>query len=212
MAAIIDFSFINQIKNKFGNLNNQQKNDYSDLDTTDYLTTIYKTLNINYPKFYKMDNLSKTGFLLSEFIVSNHPELQNRKDISVVAFNRISSLETDINYQKTITDSENFFPAPSLFVYTLPNIVTGEICIRNKFFGESTFYVIEKFNAEEIFNLTNDLFYKTETNYVLSSWLNCKDFKPQATMFLVSRNNVDSKLDFSPENISKICQTNFLID
>ena len=60
-----------------------------------------------------------------------------REDRAVVFFNRSASLQADTAYQATIQDPDNFYPSPAAFVYTLPNIVTGEIAIRNKYFGET---------------------------------------------------------------------------
>ena len=67
-----------------------------------------------------------------------------------------SSLQTDENYQATTLD-ENGSPSPSLFVYTLPNIVIGELCIRHKIKGEHAFFVAEVFNATFICQYVNDL-------------------------------------------------------
>ena len=42
-------------------------------------------------------------------------------------------------FQETIQHADSYYPSPALFVYTLPNIVTGEIAIRNKYYGETSF-------------------------------------------------------------------------
>jgi hypothetical protein len=42
-----------------------------------------------------------------------------------------------------------------LFVYTLSNIVAGEICIRHKIKGENAFFVSEEFDAELITGYVN---------------------------------------------------------
>src|SRR3712207_7060242 len=47
-------------------------------------------------------------------------------------------------YEQTICHRAQFFPSPSVFVYTLPNIVTGEIAIRNHYHGETHFFVIPR--------------------------------------------------------------------
>jgi 3-oxoacyl-[acyl-carrier-protein] synthase-1 len=43
----------------------------------------------------------------------------------------------------TISDPDNYYPSPALFVYTLPNIVTGELAIRHRLYGETAFYVLD---------------------------------------------------------------------
>jgi 3-oxoacyl-[acyl-carrier-protein] synthase-1 len=136
------------------------------------ITELYRSLKLDYPKFFKMDNLSKLGFLASEKIFENEEHrFEPREDIAVICFNSSSSLEIDTQYQKTIQDNENYFPSPSLFVYTLPNIVAGEIAIRNKFLGETSFYITENFDAEQIYRIVNNAFLDKNVNFVLATWV-----------------------------------------
>jgi hypothetical protein len=137
-----------------------------------------------------MDNLSKLGFLASEKIFENK-EKTGREDIAVICFNRSSSLDIDTQYQETIRDNDNYFPSPSLFVYTLPNIVTGEIAIRNKFFGETSFYVTEKFDAEVIFRTVKNSFSDKMTNFVLCAWVESFEGTLEVKMFLITKEKTD---------------------
>ena len=132
----------------------------------------YRSMQIDYPKFFKMDGLSKLGFLASEIIFK---DAENRfepcENIALICFNRSSSLDVDTQYQATIGDNENYFPSPSLFVYTLPNIVTGEIAIRNKFFGETSFYICKEFDAKQITGTVQNAFLDKTTTAVLVAWI-----------------------------------------
>ena len=103
-----------------------------------FLKALYKKEQISYPKFYKMDSLSKLGFLTSERLFKECDVLEKypKEEIGVIIFNSSASLDTDLAYQQTIEDKANYFPSPSVFVYTLPNILVGEICIRHKINGE----------------------------------------------------------------------------
>lgn len=155
---------------------------------SNFLTAIYRKSGFQYPKFFKMDNLSKAGFLASELLVDELDENFERKDCGVILFNRISSLTTDRNFENTIKDPENCYPSPALFVYTLPNIVTGEICIRQKFYGESSFYVMEDFDTQRIVDVINDSL--TQNQYVMTGWIDESDNGIKALMFLVTRNSL----------------------
>ena len=136
------------------------------------ITEFYRSLQVDYPKFFKMDGLSKLGFLASELIFKDaENRFEPREDIAVICFNRSSSLDIDTQYQATISDNDNFFPSPSLFVYTLPNIVTGEIAIRNKFFGETSFYVCKEFDAKQIVRTVQNAFQDKTTTAVLFAWI-----------------------------------------
>ena len=65
------------------------------------------------------------------------------EDRAVILFGKHASIYSDRQYQKTISDKENFYPSPSVFIYTLPNIVTGEIALRNKYHGETSYFALE---------------------------------------------------------------------
>ena len=77
----------------------------------------------------------------------NVNETVDRSDRAVILFNRSGSLADDRNYQRGI-DGPDHLGSPSLFVYTLPNIVTGEIAIRNKYYSETSFYCIPEPDEE----------------------------------------------------------------
>lgn len=165
-----------------------QKYQYVTVQDESELTDLYKELRIDYPKFYKMDGLSKIGFLCSELLLAKeNSRFIPMKDRGVICFNSSSSLHNDTEYQATIQNQENFFPSPSLFVYTLPNILTGEIAIRNKFFGESSFYIMRSFDAEMIYEMVTDAFQDKETCSLLVGWCEYYGAHKEALMFLVSR-------------------------
>lgn len=133
---------------------NTKPNDFSA-----FAKSYYQSLAIKYPKFYKMDRLSKLGFLSFETLlkgVSNF-EKCDKERIGVFLMNRHSSLDTDERYYETFK-SENTPPSPSLFVYTLPNIVIGEICIRHKIKGEHGFFIGEQFDENFINSYVQGLF------------------------------------------------------
>ncbi|NPA68254.1 MAG: beta-ACP synthase [Chlorobi bacterium] len=125
-----------------------------------FVKSAYKHYGIKYPKFYKMDDLSKLGFIAAEILLQDTNILSKYKseDIAVILSNESSSLNTDAEYQKTIDDRDNYFPSPSVFVYTLANIMTGEICIRHKIKGENTVFIEKDFNKKFIFDYVNILF------------------------------------------------------
>jgi 3-oxoacyl-[acyl-carrier-protein] synthase-1 len=167
------------------------------------MTDFYRTLQVDYPKFFKMDGLSKLGFLAAEKIFENEPNrFEPCEDMAVVCFNRSSSLDIDMQYQATIQDNENYFPSPSLFAYTLPNIVTGEIAIRNSFHGETSFYITEKFDAKIIFHTANNIFLNKITNFTLCAWIERFEEKFEVKMFLITKEKTD--IEFSEQFINTL--------
>ncbi len=115
------------------------------MPSADELVELYRTHVGDYPKFFKMDPLSRLGFVASEMLLKLLPVCctQSSAQYGVLLFNRSASLADDIAYQKTIEDKGNYYPSPSLFVYTLANIVAGEIAIRNHFQTETNFVVLD---------------------------------------------------------------------
>jgi len=165
------------------------------------MTEFYRSLQVDYPKFFKMDGLSKLGFLASEMIFKNgENRFIPREDVAIICFNRSSSLEIDTQYQKTIRDNDNYFPSPSLFVYTLPNIVAGEIAIRNKFFSETFFYLCKNFDEKQMVGTIRNAFFDKTTTAVLAAWVEHFEEKCEVFMFLVDKNS-EKGIIFTEENI-----------
>ena len=152
-----------------------------------FLKALYKKEQISYPKFYKMDSLSKTGFLTSEKLIkeSNVLDHYRKEEIGIIIFNSSASLDTDTAYQKTIQDKSSYFPSPSVFVYTLPNILVGEICIRHKIKGENAFLVSEKFDAEMILDNVASLMESGRVQACLCGWVEVLGEKYESLLFLV---------------------------
>lgn len=152
------------------------------------LHAVYKKYIGNYPKFHKMDPLCKLGFVASELLL----DAEGRRDEEwgerrgVLLFNSSSSLADDCNYQKTI-EGKDAFPSPSLFVYTLPNVVTGEICIRNHYYGESNFMVLPEYDASRMAQLVSAAFVDPATTSLLTGWVDCwSEDRFSAMMYIVN--------------------------
>ncbi|MBT3208324.1 MAG: 3-oxoacyl-ACP synthase [Bacteroidetes bacterium] len=166
---------------------------------SNFAKSVYKNYEIKYRKFYKMDALSKLGFLSAEILLQDiNLDEFSPEDIAIICANSSSSLHTDKNYQKTISE----IPSPSVFVYTLPNIVTGEICIKNNIKGESLFFIQEKFDIQFIYKYVDSLFENTSTKLCITGWieLNANE-EYQADLYLISTSKTD--LEFNETNLNK---------
>ena len=134
------------------------------------LTELYRKWVGDYPKFFKMDTLSKLGFLLTEMLVHDEPDrFTFREDRAVLVFSREGCVANDRHYAESMKD----FPSPALFVYTLPNIVSGEISIRNKWGGESSAYVLASYDEAQIWDLVRQAFQDKCTQSALVAWIDC---------------------------------------
>ena len=147
------------------------------------LTGLYRSMAGDYPKFFKMDTACKLGFLLAEQL-ADETRFVPREDRAVLMFSTHGCLCNDRHYEDTVHD----FPSPALFVYTLPNIITGEIAIRNKYEGETSAYILDRFDPERFRSLVEQAFQDEVTRSALCGWVDCRaDDDFTAFAFLVER-------------------------
>ncbi|MEO6490825.1 MAG: hypothetical protein ABIO04_12855 [Ferruginibacter sp.] len=167
---------------------------------SEFLVAAYRHFEVQYPKFFKMDNLCKAGFLAAEILlkdtsVTNYP----LPEVGVVLANSNSSLDTDIKYFETTKD----FASPALFVYTLPNIVIGEICIRHHLKGENAFFITETFDIPFIQQYVSNLFNNNILQACICGWVELLKDEYKTVLFLVENIAAEPALPFTNENIYK---------
>lgn len=150
------------------------------------LTSLYKQMIGNYPKFYKMDGLSRLGFVASEILLNaekGDTDVERREEEgerlleerAIIFFNHSSSIASDRNYKESINDKNNYFPSPSIFVYTLPNIVTGEIAIRNHFHGETSFFILPNKDERMMEEILQASCRDAQSKSFLTGWIDYED-------------------------------------
>ena len=172
-----------------------------------FAKSAYRFLKPAYNKFFKMDEISKLGFLAAEVLLSDIDlALYNEKDIAIILSNSSSTLVTDKNHQDTVDDYNNFFPSPKVFVYTLPNIMIGEISIRHKLKGDNTFFIVENFNEELIVNHINSLFLTHKSKAFVGGWVNHAKNDYEAFLFWVSNKG---NIPFNAFEINKLYNINY---
>jgi 3-oxoacyl-[acyl-carrier-protein] synthase-1 len=121
-----------------------------------------------------MDGLARLGFVATELLLQKERETEgerNRQDRAVIFFNQSSSEHADKVFLASISDPENFFPSPSAFVYTLPNIVNGEIAIRNNYRGETAFFILPQKDDDIIQMITQATMSDEYHKSIISGWL-----------------------------------------
>jgi hypothetical protein len=185
-----------------------------------FLRSVYRHYGISYPKFYKMDNLCKLGFLSAEIllkgtdIIRKYPE----EAIGVILGNASSSLDTDEKHQQSIHDRGNYFPSPSIFVYTLANIMAGEIAIRHKIKGENAVFIWERFDPKFMVQVVSELFHNQRVSCCLSGWVECYGDCYESIMVVVEQKITKKRLGkeekrfvFDPVNLGELFKGNVLI-
>lgn len=174
------------------------------LHLAEFLLAVYRHLELQYPKFHKMDNLSKLGWLAAEVLLPDSMEKDTYKPegIGIVLSNANASLDTDIKYY----ESTRTMASPALFVYTLPNIVIGEIAIRHHFKGENAFFIMDGFDAGFFEQYVGNLIKNNILQCCICGWVDVLDNQYNATLFLIEKNKSVNSANFTKENLIKIHQ------
>lgn len=181
--------------------NGQTVFENKEVSLADFLLDAYKHFNLNYPKFYKMDNLSKLGWLAAEVLLKDSFAAGKYKpaDIGVVLSNNNASLDTDIKYYETAKE----IASPALFVYTLPNIVIGEICIRHNFKGENAFFIFNEFDAGFIEQYVNNLINNNILQSCICGWVELLADKYKAVLYLIEKQATAKSYLFTAAHLNK---------
>jgi hypothetical protein len=177
-------------------------------DDNKFFKEVFKNLNSSYAKFYKMDRLCKLAYLASEYLLAGeiHKKYQP-EEVAMVFANSFSSIGSDIKHQATIADRNKYFPEPATFVYTLPNIMLGELSIRHDLKGENMFFVSENSDPELLVNYTSLLLNNSRHKASITGWVDYTSTALLAALFFVEP-DVESEgiTGFSSENIQRIME------
>lgn len=166
---------------------------------------LYRHLKFSYMKFFKMDLLCKWAWLGAEILIGDNTSLLSgvdKNNVAVVLMTHHGCIDVDKQYLKT-TET---IPSPALFVYTLPNIMLGEICIRHGFKGEQASMVSEQFDIEEIHYYVEDLLNNRGMDACLVGWVDAYDKHKEVAMYWVTKSGEGT--NFSIDNIKEIYSTN----
>jgi hypothetical protein len=173
---------------------------------TDFLDELYRHGQLAYPKFHKMDHLCKLGILAADILLkdSHHPARYAADETGMVLSNAQGSLDVDLKYAETMKTGAS----PSLFVYTLPNIVIGEISIRHQFKGENAFFVFKAFNGNFIAGYVNGLFDSKLVRCCICGWIDFLGEDYRALLMMVETEASGAAIPFTTANINQLNNTN----
>lgn len=167
-------------------------------DTSALLQGLYQYLSPAYPKWYKMDRLSQLGVLAVELLLRDLPA--SRPDPfqqAIVLQSRHGCLDTDLRFVQQLGE----IPSPAVFVYTLPNIVIGEISIKFGIKGEQAMFMSTEPEPETLVRYTESLFAEGHTQFCITGWLNLFGKEASADIVVVSASSHGSLKNFSKENL-----------
>ncbi|PWJ58562.1 hypothetical protein CLV98_104422 [Dyadobacter jejuensis] len=148
-----------------------------------WLRQIYNFVGLSYPKFHKMDQLAQAGVLALALLKheGDLPMDYSEEGVDLVLANRHASAGSDLRFQASYAD--HAAPSPALFVYTLPNIVLGEIAIQQKWYGDHIFVVLPAFDPD-FFIQYAQRHIQQGCQAVIGGWLEVTDTETDVFLFL----------------------------
>ncbi|TVZ27923.1 hypothetical protein JM83_3003 [Gillisia sp. Hel_I_86] len=166
----------------------------SEIGFPQFLKDSYKKLGLKYPKYHKMDSLCKLGILGSSVLLKD----QNfDADTALVFSNTSASHDIDLKHKQSMES----IVSPTVFVYTLPNIVLGEISIKYKLQSENVFFIEDKFNAELLWDYSEALLNSGKVSSVVCGWIELKNEQYDVLLCLVSNNG---EIPFTKDNLEEL--------
>lgn len=167
-----------------------------------FLAEAVPALSIQYPKYYKMDRLSKLGFLAAEVLLAPRAPVKEygAKAVALVLANAHASLDTDLRY----FESTRTIASPALFVYTLTNIVSGEICIRHGIKGENAFFVMPGFDPEILAGYVNIVMASGKTGACVAGWIDVIGDQHDVFLYLAEKEGSSNSLEHTSEQLQKL--------
>ncbi len=168
---------------------------------SDFLKEMYRTTEIQYPKFFKMDLLCKAAFIATEII--SKKEILSNTNTALVFSNQHSSWVSDQKHAQSIY-AEDSTASPAVFVYTLPNIALGEISIRHQLFSENLFLIFDKFSPETLVPYSDQILAENRADKVLCGWVQVDENNLDVFLYLIEK---QGKTKHTIENAINLYQT-----
>jgi hypothetical protein len=179
---------------------------YSSVEGTfdQFLDNAFQSLAVGYPKFYKMDASAKLGLLATEMLLKGITlkEVYSPQNVALVLSNAHASLDTDLRY----FESTKTMASPALFVYTLPNIVSGEICIRQGIKGENAFFVWPKFEADQLLQYVEMVMNSGNSEACIAGWIDVMGSQHDVFLYLTEKTKRENSVEHSAVQLKKLYQ------
>lgn len=153
----------------------------------DFIRERYRALADPNLKFSKMDDLCKLAYVASCELLSGHKPDYPAERIGVMLANRSASLDSDRRHQAIIDAGEECGASPAVFVYTLPNIMLGQVAIKHGLKGESTFFAFPDKSSNFIREYAVSLIAQGRMDAVLWGWCEFCDGRYDCEMTLTEK-------------------------
>lgn len=140
-----------------------------------FITEIFKKYLADGSRYFKMDQFSRLAYVGAGLLAGDELKDISPEDTAVFIFTKTGSVLADRKHLSTFSDKDEFYPSPAVFINTLPNIVLGEIAIRNNVKGETTLVMLPEEDEavmDRVMRVTLDA---TCPGAMICGWVDCAD-------------------------------------
>ena len=175
-----------EIKNNQITLDGEVIYENKEVPFAKFIKGAYKQFELRYPKFHKMDRLCKLAFVAANLLLKENTfEGIAPEDIGIVMANANSTLHTDSKHADSIQDRANYYPSPAVFVYTLPNIMVGEIAIKYNIKGESVFFCSNEPDEDFLIDYSKSMLANGNAKICLTGWVDYTEKDYHAVLYII---------------------------
>ena len=137
------------------------------------VTEIFKKFLADGSRFFKMDLYSRLAYVGTSLLAKDALSACDPEDRAMVIFTENGSVLADRKHLSTFSNPEEFFPSPAVFINTLPNVVLGEIAVKNDIKGETTLVLLPRRDEAAMHRIVEATTAATKPSALLCGWVDC---------------------------------------
>ena len=138
------------------------------------VTEIFKKYLADGSRFFKMDLYSRLAYVATSLLAKDALETSDPEDRAMVIFTQNGSVLADRKHLSTFANPEEFFPSPAVFINTLPNVVLGEIAVKNSIKGETTLVLLPDRDEPTMQRIIDATLSATRPSVLICGWVDCE--------------------------------------
>lgn len=137
------------------------------------VTEIFKKYLADGSRFFKMDLYSRLAYVGTTLLAKDALEDAGSEDRALVIFTQNGSVLADRKHLSTFSNPDEFFPSPAVFINTLPNVVLGEIAVKNSIKGETTLVLLPDRDETAMQRIIEATVAATRPSVLICGWVDC---------------------------------------
>ena len=173
VPAKADYDLVKRVKITPDSLSVDDKAVLTEARGAALVTEIFKKYLADGSRFFKMDLYSRLAYVGTGLLAKEALDAYDPEDRALFIFTQNGSLLADRKHLSTFSDPESFFPSPAVFINTLPNVVLGEIAVKNAIKGETTLVMLPCRDEAAMQRILEATTAATRPSVLLCGWVDC---------------------------------------